>query len=1243
MQFIKNGPDIPERLLQEHEDGRVVFFCGAGISYPARMPGFRGLVSKIYSGLGEAPSSIEQAAIKKGQYDTAIGLLEGRIVGGRATIREQLSNILAPDLTAPDATSTHEALLTLARNRKGHYRIVTTNFDHLFEEVISRQKLSLHSFQAPLLPVPKKRWDGLVYLHGLLPVAANGGNLDHLVVSSGDFGLAYLNERWAARFVSELFRTYTVCFVGYSINDPVLRYMMDALAADRLLGEVPIQAFAFGSYSKGKEREKSDEWRAKNVTPILYQEHRKHAYLHRTLRAWSDIYRDGISGKERIVAQYAMSKPMASTRQDDFVGRVLWALSDPRGLPAKLFADLNPPPPIEWLEPLTTNRFGYGDLIRFGVLPDSTKDEKLAFSHLQRPTPYRLAPLMALVHHRHDGTSQCDEVMSHLARWLSRHLSDPKLIIWIADRGDMLDTQFASFIKQSLDENPPSPQMQTLWRITLSGRLRSHLARSHLYDWDESFKRHGLTPILRLQLRELLTPYVRLTVPLSAVIGEDFVKETGPPRLRNLVDWEIVLGADHIHSVLKDVAQDLRWYEALPELLSDATTLLRDTLDLMKELDGANDREDGSYFHQPSISEHKQNRDFRDWTALIGLARDAWQATVERFPERARLEVENWLSIPFPLFRRLVFFAAANSTLFTPHQALGWLLADNYWWLWSVETQREILRLLITIADRLDAQDREALKQAILQGPPRAMFRDDIDPDDLRRTSDREIWLRLAKFSAGGASLGKDAAIMLETLSQQYPAWKLADDERDEFPVWMGGDEDWRTFLATPKSCRHLVNWLREHPKCDDFRYKDDWRERCTNDFRRTAGALIHLARRGEWPAVRWREALQAWSDEKLTARSWRYVGGALAVAPDEVTKELAHTLSWWLESVAKTLSGEVDLFLKLIRKILALHYDETIEPHGDPVSKAINHPIGHVTEATLRWWYRQSLEDNQGLPDVLKPIFQDLCDTRVMSFRHGRVLLATHVIALFRVDSKWAMEYLLPLFDWQRSEIEARAAWEGFLYSPRLYQPLMEAIKRPFLTTAQYYTTIGKLGKQYATLLTFSALEPGETISVKELAVATRSLPPDGLEKAAEALIRALGSAGNQRIEYWRNRILPYLKYIWPKSRDVITQAISESFARLCITAQDAFPEALQELKRWLQPLVQPHFAVHLLEVAKLCESFPEESLSFLDTVVGENAQWPPRDLKKCLDAVLNAKPELEADHRFQRIREYFRQHDRG
>ena len=87
-----------------------------------------------------------------------------------------------------------------------------------------------------------------------------------------------MTERWAARFVTELFRHCTVCFVGYSINDPVLRYMMDALAADRLLGESPPEMFAFGSYAKGKETIRANEWCAKNVTPILYREHDHHSY-----------------------------------------------------------------------------------------------------------------------------------------------------------------------------------------------------------------------------------------------------------------------------------------------------------------------------------------------------------------------------------------------------------------------------------------------------------------------------------------------------------------------------------------------------------------------------------------------------------------------------------------------------------------------------------------------------------------------------------------------------------------------------------------------------------------------------------------------------------------------------------------------------------------------------------------------------------------------------------------------------
>ena len=62
MQFFKDGPDIPERLLQAHEDGHVVFFCGAGISRPTGLPEFEGLVKQLYDRLAPVPDAAQEAA-----------------------------------------------------------------------------------------------------------------------------------------------------------------------------------------------------------------------------------------------------------------------------------------------------------------------------------------------------------------------------------------------------------------------------------------------------------------------------------------------------------------------------------------------------------------------------------------------------------------------------------------------------------------------------------------------------------------------------------------------------------------------------------------------------------------------------------------------------------------------------------------------------------------------------------------------------------------------------------------------------------------------------------------------------------------------------------------------------------------------------------------------------------------------------------------------------------------------------
>ncbi len=535
---------------------------------------------------GQPRNAIEQDAYSRDQFDATLDLLERRLPGGRLAVRKALMKALQPNLRRKGATDTHVALLQLARNREGALRLVTTNFDRIFERVAKRTKQLMNIYPAPLLPIPKNsRWDGLVYLHGLLPERPDDSALNRLVVSSGDFGLAYLTERWAARFVSELFRNYVVCFVGYSINDPVLRYMMDALAADRMLGEVTPQAYALGDCQPGQEGTKTIEWEAKGVVPILYEVPtgtQDHSALHRTLKIWAETYRDGILGKERIVVDYAMARPSASTRQDDFVGRMLWALSHESGLPAKRFADFNPVPPLEWLEAFSEDRYRHGDLKRFGVPPRAEVDDKLDFSLTRRPAPYTHAPWMSLLSGGAKD-SEWDDVMLQLARWLVRHLNDPALILWLTKHGGQLHERWVRLIENELDRFArleregktaeleeirtnapnaiPQPLMRILWRLLLTGRVKSPSRDLDLYRWKDRLKRDGMTATLRLELRELLSPKIALKKPFRWGVNDEETED--PERLKQLVDWELVLATDHVYSSIRDLADANHWREAL--------------------------------------------------------------------------------------------------------------------------------------------------------------------------------------------------------------------------------------------------------------------------------------------------------------------------------------------------------------------------------------------------------------------------------------------------------------------------------------------------------------------------------------------------------------------------------------------------------------------------------------------------------------------------------------------------------
>ncbi|WP_162622104.1 hypothetical protein [Stenotrophomonas maltophilia] len=210
---------------------------------------------------------------------------------------------------------------------------------------------------------------------------------------------------------------------------------------------------------------------------------------------------------------------------------------------------------------------------------------------------------------------------------------------------------------------------------------------------DARQQREGLNTSLRMELRSLLSPKITLRRPF-VWDGEvaDGADET--VRIKQLVDWDLVLAEDNVHAVLQDQSKG-EWEKALPLLHSDLQQLLCDALGLLRDLGEADDLVDRSYWDLPSITPHWQNRSFRDWVSLIELLRDAWLAVRATDESRSTLMAQAWFEIPYPTFKRLALFAASQDNCIEQEQWVDWLLLDEGRWLWSQCTAREVLRLLV--------------------------------------------------------------------------------------------------------------------------------------------------------------------------------------------------------------------------------------------------------------------------------------------------------------------------------------------------------------------------------------------------------------------------------------------------------------------------------------------------------------------------------------------------------------------
>jgi hypothetical protein len=302
MRFLAHGPSIPDDLLMARDRGGVVFFCGAGVSQAhAKLDNFINLAKRVIDTLGPALDSPVRKLLRSAMRAKPIKGVGGFIATDRifsllerefetADVHQAVAAALKPandvDLTA------HRLLLDLAGAGTGEIKLVTTNFDRLFETY----NPNIRSVGPADLPnLRRNDVRGVVHLHGRVDPYYSQADDDGLVLSSSDFGRAYLADGWATQFIQSLLSKYQIVFIGYSAEDPPMQYLLEALKVSAFNGK---RMYAFQA---GEGSTAAALWEHKGVEAIAYDPSDGHAALWGTIDAWAARARDVDGWHQRVL------------------------------------------------------------------------------------------------------------------------------------------------------------------------------------------------------------------------------------------------------------------------------------------------------------------------------------------------------------------------------------------------------------------------------------------------------------------------------------------------------------------------------------------------------------------------------------------------------------------------------------------------------------------------------------------------------------------------------------------------------------------------------------------------------------------------------------------------------------------------------------------------------------------------------------------------------------------------------
>jgi hypothetical protein len=214
-------------LVSYLRNRRCVLFVGAGLSRPAGYPGWRQLMETVVqqtasAGVGDAGRVELSALLDAGRYaevaDQCRELL-GRSRFG-ALLRAQLARPVAP----PQAT--HRAIV-----QTPYAAIVTTNFDTLLEDAYG----AWGQTGVPKAPTSAQlHRQGTLLLDRAFFILKAHGTIDDdssLVFTSEDYRRIIHENPAFQSLMAAILLTHAVVFVGYSLNDPNFRLLLEGQLA----------------------------------------------------------------------------------------------------------------------------------------------------------------------------------------------------------------------------------------------------------------------------------------------------------------------------------------------------------------------------------------------------------------------------------------------------------------------------------------------------------------------------------------------------------------------------------------------------------------------------------------------------------------------------------------------------------------------------------------------------------------------------------------------------------------------------------------------------------------------------------------------------------------------------------------------------------------------------------------------------------------------------------------------------